>query len=92
MGAIVQKYTPKYTANAQKNIPKTIAAPPGARQGDAFGPQAPIRGGYGFGYIFLCIFCIFWRIFLDYWAYCQLPIGPIDQLAKFWANYELTMS
>ena len=52
---ICRKCTEKYA--------QTHSRPPGARQGDAFGPQAPIWGGYGFGYIFLCISCIFWGIF-----------------------------
>ena len=38
-GPIVKKYTPKYTENAQKNIPKTIAAPWGPARATRLGPR-----------------------------------------------------
>ena len=43
IGPKVQKYTPKYTENAQKNIPKTIAAPDwglGPKRAALAGPPA----------------------------------------------------
>ena len=55
IGPIVQKYTPKYTENAQKNTPKTIAAPDWG-----LGPKrVALAGPWGAAMVLGISFCAF---------------------------------
>ena len=69
IGPIVQKYAAKYAENAQKNIPKTIAAPDwglGPKRVALAGPRgaAMVLG------IFFCAFSVYFGVY--FWT-----IGPI---------------
>ena len=69
IGPIVQKCTPKYTANAQKNIPKTIAAPQGPARATRLGPR-PQSGATMVLGILLCAFAVYFGVW-----FCT--IGPV---------------
>ena len=69
IGPIVQKYTPKYAANAQKNIPKTIAAPQGPARATRLGPRPQSGAAMVLG-IFFCAFSVYFGVY--FWT-----IGPI---------------
>ena len=90
IGPIVQKYTPKYTANAQKNIPKTIAAPRGPARATRLGPRPQSGAAMVLG-IFFCAFPVYFGVYFgvyllkngatcfhttESYNQCRWPQGP----------------